>query len=69
MDDIRAISHGLELSCPSHIISYVIDEDEAPLVKVVWVDVGVIMGLQTGLRYFDHLENILMILIGFFKDK
>ena len=47
----------------------VIDEEEVPLMKGTWVDVGVIMGLRTGLSHFDHLETNATILIGLFKHK
>ena len=69
MDDIRAIPHGFELPFASLIMGLVIDEDEVPLTKGVWVDVEVIMGLQTGLNRFDHLEICTMVLISLLKLK
>ena len=45
MDDIRAIPHGFKLPFSSLIMDLVIDDNKVPLVKTVWVDVGVIMGL------------------------
>ena len=69
MDDIRDIPHGFKLSFSIIIMGLILNGDEIPLLKFVWVDMGVIMGLLPGLRCFDNLENSAMVLIGFFKHK
>ena len=45
MDDIRALPHGFKIPFSNLIMGLVIDNDEPPLVKGTWVDMGVIMGL------------------------
>ena len=45
MDDVRAMPHGFDLPFSSIIIGLIVDKDEVPLVKYVWVEVGVIMVL------------------------
>ena len=69
MDEVRAIENGFKLPFSSLIMGLVINEDKAPLTKGVWVDVGVIMGLRSGLSRFDHLERNAKILINLFKHK
>ena len=69
MDDIRAIPHGFKLPFYSLIMGLVINEDEAPLAKGAWVDMGVIMGIRPSLFCFNHLERSMTVLIGFFKHK
>ena len=44
-----------------------IDEDKVPLTKGASVDVGVIMGLRSGLSCLDHLEGSVTVLIYLVK--
>ena len=45
IDDISAMPHGFEIPFSIIIMGLVIDEDEVPLTKGAWVDVGFVMGL------------------------
>ena len=43
MDGIRALPYGFEIPLFRHFMGLIIDEDEVPLIKGAWVDVGFIM--------------------------
>ena len=69
MDNISSIPHDIKLPFSYLIIGLIIDEDKISLAKGARVDMGVKMGLQPSLGYFDHLERSMIVLIGLFKCK